>query len=154
MNFNPEGIQIKRLSKRDLSIFKNLIQLFNEVFEEKHTISIKESYLKKLLKKPGFIAYVLMYENRLAGGLTAYELPMYNTERDEIFIYDMAILPEFQRKGFGTELIESLKEYGRKNGISEIFVAAHEKDKHALDFYRSTGGKAEKVIHFVYDPNS
>lgn len=31
-----------------------------------------------------------------------------------------------------------------------MFVAASEEDVHALDFYHSTGGEAEKVVHFNY----
>ena len=38
----------------------------------------------------------------------------------------------------------------RQKGVAEVFVAASEEDTHALDFYRSTGGAAEKVVHFTY----
>jgi aminoglycoside 3-N-acetyltransferase I len=44
-----------------------------------------------------------------------------------------------------------LKEYCKQNEIKEMFVAANEEDKNALDFYRSTGGNAEKVVHFNYE---
>jgi hypothetical protein len=27
---------------------------------------------------------------------------------------------------------------------------AHEEDEHAIEFYRSTGGKSEKVVNFLY----
>jgi aminoglycoside 3-N-acetyltransferase I len=42
--------------------------------------------------------------------------------------------------GLGKVLIFSLQAYCKGNGINEMFVSAHEKDQHALDFYRSTGG--------------
>ena len=91
------------------------------------------------------------YENEIAGGLTAYELPMYYSNHSEILLYDLAVKAEYQRMGFGKRLIHALKEYCIRNGINEFFVLAHEEDEHALEFYRSTGGKSEKVINFIYD---
>ena len=28
---------------------------------------------------------------------------------------------------------------------------AHEEDKHAIEFYRVTGGKSENVVNFLYE---
>lgn len=89
-------------------------------------------------------------ENEIVGGLTAYELPEYYSGESEIFIYDIAIRREFQRKGFGRKLLIILEDYCRQSGIKVMFVAANEEDENALDFYHSTGGKADKVIHFNY----
>jgi aminoglycoside 3-N-acetyltransferase I len=89
-------------------------------------------------------------EDEVMGGLTACGLPMYYSNRSEIFLYDLAVKPEYQRMGFGKGLIQSLKEYCIKNGIKEFFVMAHEEDEHAIEFYRATGGRGEKVINFVY----
>ena len=150
MKFSNEAVQIKRLTTEDILIFKKLIHLFREVFEMKTPGIIKESYLKNLLEKQEFIAYAIIYENEVIGGLTAYELPMYYSGYSEVFIYDIAIQPEFQRKGLGKKLLLTLKEYCRQNGIKEIFVAANEEDKHALNFYKSIGGNAESVVHFNY----
>jgi aminoglycoside 3-N-acetyltransferase I len=151
MKFNNEAIRIKRLDKDDVLFFQKLIQLFNEVFETKKTSNATKAYLKKQLGKPEFIVFTIFYDNEIIGGFTAYELPMYYSEYSEVFIYDIAIKHEFQRKGLGEKLLLALKEYCKQNGIKEIFVAANEEDKHALDFYKSTGGKAEKVMHFNYD---
>jgi aminoglycoside 3-N-acetyltransferase I len=150
MSFTNQEFQIKHLGKQDAMIFKNLIELFQKVFEMKNHSVPQKSYLQRLLENPDFIVYAIIHKNEVVGGLTAYQLHMYYSEHSEIFIYDVAIKPGFQKKGLGKNLILALKEYCRKNGIKEIFVAAHEEDKHALDFYESTGGKAEKAIYFNY----
>jgi aminoglycoside 3-N-acetyltransferase I len=142
--------KIKKLAKNDLPLFKELILLFHEVFDIKNTKGAEESYLNNLLKKPGFIACVVIRENKVIGGLTAYELPLYYGNYSEVYIYDMAVKQEFQRQGIGKKLIAELKQICKKNGIREMFVEAHEEDKHAVDFYKSTGGKAERVVHFNY----
>jgi len=146
-----QSFQVKRLQKEDVPIFRQLILLFNEVFETNKDVIPRESYLLDLLNKPSFHAYVILIENEVVGGLTAYELINSSFEGIEMFIYDIAIKPAFQRKGLGKQLIASLKEYCRENNIGTIFVEAHESDKHAIDFYHSTGGKAEKVVHFNYN---
>jgi len=141
--------QIKQLTKEDLPLFKSLINLFNAVFEEEPAIG-NDSHLLKLLHNNGFVAITAISENEVVGGLTAYELPMVHSDHSEIFLYDMAVHAEYQRMGIGKNLIQALKEYCNKNGIKEFFVMAHEEDEHAIEFYRSTGGKSEKVVNFLY----
>jgi len=144
------SIEIKRLTKEDLSNFTALINLFNLVFEEESKIGSEANSLR-LLNNDGFIAIVAIAENEVVGGLTAYELPMYYSDSSEIFLYDLAVKPEHQGNGIGKGLLHSLREYCIENGIKDFFVMAHEEDAHAIEFYRATGGKAEKVVNFVYD---
>ena len=144
------SIEIKHLTKEDLSKFTSLIDLFNMVFEEESKIGSEVNSLK-LLNSKYFIALVALAESEVVGGLTAYELPMYYSNSSEIFLYDLAVKPEYQRMGVGKGLLQSLKEYCLRNGVKEFFVMAHEEDEHAIEFYRSTGGKSEKVVNFLYE---
>lgn len=142
--------KIKQLTKEDLLTFKSLINLFNTVFEEDAVMG-SDAHLLKLLNNKYFIALAAISENKVMGGLTAYELPMLYSDRSEILLYDMAVKTEYQRMGIGKGLIQSLKGYCVKNRIKEFFVMAHEEDGHAIEFYRSTGGKNEKVVNFIYE---
>ncbi len=141
----------KRLGTGDIQHFKELILVFQGVFGMENPEWPNEHYLQSLLNRSDFIAYVVICKNKVVGGMTAYELPLYYSEYSEIFIYDIGIKAENRRKGLGTKLISALKEYCKENGIKEFFVPVNEEDIHALDFYRSSGGKAEKVVHFNYD---
>ena len=151
MDFDPKKLEVRKLTQEDVSAFHSLVHLFNLVFEEDETAIGSETNLLKLLSNSYFVAMAAFYENEIAGGLTAYELPMYYSDHSEILLYDLAVKPEYQRMGVGKRLIHALKEYCVKNGINEFFVLAHEEDEHALEFYRSTGGKSEKVINFIYE---
>ena len=142
--------QIKRLNHEGLADFRSLVNLFNLVFEEEPRIG-SDNHLRRLLSREEFIVLVALTENEVAGGLTAYELSTYYSDSSEIFLYDLAVKPEYQRRGIGKGLIESLRAYCRKNEIKEFFVMAHEEDEHAVEFYRSTGGKSEKVVNFLYE---
>jgi len=144
------SFQIKHLTKEHLADFHALVNLFNMVFEEESKIGSK-TYLLKLLSSKNFIALAALTENEVVGGLTAYELPMYYSDSSEMFLYDLAVKPEYQRMGIGKRLIRSLKAHCIQHGIKEFFVMAHAEDKHAIEFYRATGGKSEKVVNFLYE---
>ena len=154
MEFDPKKLEVRKLRQEDVSAFDSLVHLFNAVFEEDETAIGTETNLLTLLSNSHFVAMAAFYKNDIAGGLTAYELPMYHSDNSEIFLYDLAVKPEYQRLGIGKGLIHSLKEYCVKNGIKEFFVLAHEEDEHAVEFYRSTGGKSEKVINFIYEASN
>lgn len=141
---------IKKLEWENVSLFEKLILLFKEVFETETIQSFDEDHLNNLLQNPTFIVYVVSYNDEIVGGLTAYELPMYYLNKSELFIYDIAVKKEFQRKGLGKQLLAAITVYCKENHIENMFVSANEEDEHALDFYRSTGGLAEKVVHFNY----
>ena len=78
-------------------------------------------------------------------------MPSTYFEANEVYIYDLAVAKEYQRKGIGKKLLGELANICKQNGESEFFVQADIDDEHALEFYRSTGGVAEEVIHFSYD---
>ena len=44
--------------------------------------------------------------------------------------------------------------YCRTIGVEAVMVQADEADDYAINFYHSTGGTAEKVIHFDYVLNN
>lgn len=151
MGFNAEKVEIRQLTNEDLPAFLSLIRLFNMVFEGTESGSSNETHLQRLLGNHNFIAIAALLENEVIGGLTAYELPMYYSADSEIFLYDLAVKPDYQRMGIGKRLIHHLKEYCMTNGVNVFFVLAHEEDEHAVEFYHSTGGRSEKVVNFIYE---
>ncbi|HSY75944.1 MAG TPA: GNAT family N-acetyltransferase [Bacteroidia bacterium] len=143
-------IKIKRLGKKDVVLFQELILVFEEVFESENLKTPKKSYLKQLFKNPGFITLIALNKKEVVGGLTAFELPMYYYKGSEMFIYDIAIKTKYQQMGIGKKLLAKLQQHCKKNGIKEMFVAANAEDANALKFYDSAGGKAEMVVHFNF----
>lgn len=143
-------IEIRKLTHVDVSAFKALLLLFNHAFEEERDLSTTE-HLSALLNDRQFVVMAAFSEEEILGGLTAYELSLYYDNKTEIFLYDMAVHPDHQRKGVGKQLLEFLKAYCAQNQISTFFVLAHEEDVHAIEFYHATSGQREKVANFVYE---
>jgi ribosomal protein S18 acetylase RimI-like enzyme len=83
----------------------------------------------------------------LVGGLVAYELPLLSGAT-EMYLYDIAVLPQHRRLGIGTRLIEALMEEAKRRGVSTIFVEAEADDTGAIAFYRSLKAEEQGVCHF------
>ncbi|GEO05212.1 hypothetical protein AAE02nite_28760 [Adhaeribacter aerolatus] len=146
--------EIKRLGKTDIDEFVALIRVFEDVFQMKNWKMPVRAYLQQLLEKDRFYVFVAISDNKVVGGLTAYTLDQYYSTRPLVYIFDLAVKTEFQRKGIGSRLIAEINDYCKQIGVEEVFVQADEVDDYALEFYRSTGGIAEKVVHFNYPLNT
>ncbi len=148
------SVQVRRLDQRDLDKFVALIGVFEEVFEMKGFKMPDEKYLQALLAKEDFFVFVALLEEKVVGGLTAYTLQQYYSERPLAYIYDLAVLSRYQRQGIGKLLMEGISTFCKGIGMEEVFVQADQVDQHAIEFYQATGGIAEQVVHFYYPLNS
>lgn len=64
-------------------------------------------------------AYVAVEEDTVCGVLLAYVIPDM-LAGNVVYIELLAVMPGYQRKGFGTELLNKVKEDARNNGIVEL----------------------------------
>jgi aminoglycoside 3-N-acetyltransferase I len=143
-------MEIKKLANNETKAFRNLIEIFNEVFENDKEIP-NNDYLRDLLSKPNFIVFVAMINNKVIGGLSGYVLEMYNSTQPDFYIYDIAVLPDFQKRGIGRMLINSIIDYCNLNGFKEIFVQAEMEDSEAIAFYRKTKVSSEmNAVQFTF----
>src|SRR5688500_9028868 len=145
INKHTVDISIHKLGEQDISIFEELIKLFGNVFEMKGFTIPRREHLAKLLSKDTFFVFVEILEGNVVGGLTSYTLQQYYSEKPLVYIYDLAVKTDLQRKGIGKALISAIVKYCREKNMEEVFVQADEADDYAHDFYRSTGAVEEKV---------
>lgn len=145
-----KDLEIKKLNSSDLNQFIELIRVFEDVFEIENFQMPKSEYLQTLLSRDDFFVFVSIFENQVIGGLTTYTLRQYYSEKPLVYIYDLAVLTKYQRQGIGKSLIQGINTYCKDLGVEEVFVQADLVDDYALDFYRSTGARAEDVVHFYY----
>lgn len=136
---------IRRLGPADLKNGLELINLFNEVFEEAPS---KNANLKNWLERSDLIALAAFDGNTLVGGLTAYVLPLFRKPEREAFIYDLAVKASHQRKGIGSALMQALVQHCKAQNIEYSFVPAEVEDEHAIAFYRKLGWEETAVAHF------
>ncbi len=142
---------IKFLTPRDLNHFKELVRVFSIVFEREEFNMPSDNHLQQILQREDFLCVVALHNDRVVGGLAAYLLQSYYAEKPVVYIYDVGVLADQQRKGIGKELVTRLINTCRDRGFEEIFVQAEGGDLHAIEFYSGTELKIEAdVKHFSY----
>lgn len=148
------NVTLHKLSSNDSTDFQELVNVFGQVFERVSLPIPGEVQVQNLLTKSDFLAVVAKHENQVIGGLTAYVLAPYYTLRPSVYLYDLGVLSEFQRKGIGKALIEYLVTYGKAQGFDVVFVDAESEDTEAIKFYRATGIQSEVAVsQFTYSLN-
>ena len=130
-------IEIKKLSPQDIDDFSDLIRIFEIVFEIDNFKMPDEKHLQSLLSNLNFFSLVAKYDNKVLGGLTVYILHRYYSTKPIAYIYDIGVLAEYQRKGFGKKLITYLTNYCKENGFEDAYVEAETDDTQAVNFYRN-----------------
>jgi aminoglycoside 3-N-acetyltransferase I len=141
--------RVTRLLHGDLLVAKTLFGVMAEVFEEEHD-ELGDAYLEKLLAREDTWVLAALAGDEVVGGVTAHVLPMTRTESSELFIYDVAVRADHQRRGVGRLLIRELQRLAGTAGVKDLFVPADDEDLHALDFYRALGGVASPVTFFTF----
>ena len=147
-------ITIKKLGENDFEKFVGVIRLFEDVFEMEN-FSIPESHhLQRLLSKSDFFVFAALHDNKVIGGLTAYVLEQYYSEKPLAYIFDLAVDTKYQRQGIGKKLVAAMNNYCKEKGFEEVFVQADKVEDYAIGFYRSTKPtEEEQVVHFYYTLN-
>jgi aminoglycoside 3-N-acetyltransferase I len=145
---------IRQLTADDSATFGHLIDLFHLAFENEHPSTAPQSTLHDLLASPHFMAFGVFVDQHLVGGCTAYLLPSYTKPHPELFIYDFAIHPDFQRRGLGSLLLQSIMTFCTHQQIPLFFLLAHAEDTHAVEFYRANGAQLEDVVNALFSTNS
>jgi aminoglycoside 3-N-acetyltransferase I len=71
-----------------------------------------------------------------------------------VYLYDIAVHPDWQRQGLGGQLVAALHSEARRIGAAEVFVQADVEDDHALAFYRALRGREARVRHYTFELTS
>lgn len=150
-NKKSTAIEIKKLSAQNTGEFLELLRVFHQAFEMGRTVFTKHQHLRKLEDDPHFIVMVAKENDQVVGGLTAHVLNNYGLPNPSVYLYDLAVQPNHQRKGIGKSLIAALIEYCATKGYKEIFVQAEADDADAINFYRKTPISGEmNATQFYY----
>jgi aminoglycoside 3-N-acetyltransferase I len=141
--------RVVRLGAGDQELARRTFALMADVFGVAHA-SLSDDYLGQLLARSEFWAFAALSDGVVVGGLTAHTILMTTYEGSEVFLYDIAVHPGYQRRGFGRALVNTLRSEAASQSINMVFVPAEDEDTHALDFYRALGGVATKVMFFEF----
>jgi len=141
----------KKLEATETSLAKALILWFQEDDLVPQPIAPSDYYLRNLLSREDFHILVALDGDKVIGGLTAFELPMYKEEVNEIFLYEIGVDENYRQQNIATQLIEHLKKIAAKKGIPEMYVGTEMNNLPAQKLYHKTGGKFEQIAWYIYN---
>lgn len=130
---------------RARALFATLAEVFETASQ-----AVSDEYVSRLLERRDFWALAASVDGTLAGGLTAFTLPLTRREASEVLLYDIAVRPEYQRQGVGRQLVAWLRTAASAAGVGVVWVPADNEDDHALDFYRALGGAPGQTTIFTF----
>ncbi|HMS66622.1 MAG TPA: GNAT family N-acetyltransferase [Saprospiraceae bacterium] len=141
-------VVIKKLEEAEIQYFKQLLTVFDIVFEYEPYARPNEAHLAKLLRENSCHVFVALLNDQVIAGLTAYVLEQYHSTKPILYIQDLAVLTAYQRQGVGKKLMFAAKAYCMNQNFQLLSVQAEKLDEEAVKFYHGLG--PDEVLEAVY----
>lgn len=135
-NYNHRKIKMKiTIRKEQEEDFRRVEELTREAFWNRFVPGCDEHYLAHIMRNhPDFIGYldlVALYENEIIGQIMytrSWLLDESDKRMETLTFGPISVLPPFQRKGVGSELIRYSAEMAARNGEKAIIIQGHPQD--------------------------
>lgn len=115
-----------------------------------------DEMINEISKNRGICLKAKLNDNIVGVIYAQQENPINGKEGKEKWsIILMAVDPEYQRRGIGKKLLESLERVARNNNIKKIFVFTNHEDKEVIQFYEKNGySNVGTLQHYQYGTNN
>ncbi len=146
---------IRNVRLEDQAVFtESYIQAYKNLNDYKY-INYKDikRYFKWLYKRDKNGFFVAEVDRKIAGFAAGDANWIDNSGRNVLEIHEIFVLPEFKGKGIGSKLLNTVLEYGKRQGrkIAGLWVGEHNFE--AFNFYKAHGfekvGKQGKWIRMI-----
>jgi GNAT superfamily N-acetyltransferase len=138
-------MEYKLLEENDLNLMQEVLEDDNMIFNIE--------YLNDFINDKNAFGFVAKEENKIVGFAYAYTL-LRPDGKIMFYLHSIGMLSNYQNKGYGSQLLEFIKEYSSKQiGCSELFVITDKGNSRACHVYEKLGGKNnyDDEIVYVYD---
>jgi ribosomal protein S18 acetylase RimI-like enzyme len=139
-----QPISIERLSTMDSRTIDQVRADFDDTDWQAERI-------QEFLADQNNILIVAKVAQRIVGLLVAHRLARLDSQRAQVLLYEIDVLPAFQQTGIGSAMIERLKELAQQVGACEVWVATNKSNEPAMRLYRSTGATAKQDDDVVFE---
>ena len=140
---------IRQMQKHDITACAEILCAVynNEMWQCRWTMETGVAYLEDYFDAKKFVGFVIEENAKIIGAMFAHEKIWWNNS--EIYIDEMFIIPEMQRGGYGSMLINAAEEYVKVHKLAGLTLCTN-KYAPAPDFYRKNGFNDNEFIVFMY----
>lgn len=108
----------------------------NELGQCRWSNETAQGYLKDFFGMKKFVGFVAEEDGEVIGAIFAHEKIWWNNS--EVFVEEMFVRPDIQRKGHGTMLLEKIEEYIKDKKLAGITLSTN-RYAPAPKFYKKNG---------------
>jgi len=121
--------------------------LLGSVAEDVFDAAIRLDRLAAYVAEPGHLMAIAVTDGVVVGQARAV-VHRNPDEADQLYIDNLGVAPERQRRGIATALVRLLLEEGRRRGCGGFWVATETDNAEANAFYRSLGLEGQRMVYF------
>lgn len=129
-----------RLKKAGLSDVETLIPMSQAVFNDEYEVA--KSLITKTITSDNRIQYIGIWDVKPIGIVSV------RVENKEASIFGVGILPEYQGKGLGKEIIISILQKLKDEGIQDITIEVDSSNEKAFHLYKKCGFVVETAFDY------
>lgn len=139
---------IRKMKRADIPFCADILcKVYNnELWQCRWTAETACAYLEDYFDEKKFVGFIIEEDNVVIGAMFTHEKIWWNNS--ELFIDEMFIIPDMQRKGYGKMLIKAAENYVSEHKLAG-FTLSTNKYAPALDFYKKNGFSVCEHILFM-----
>lgn len=136
-------MKYKILDKDDIDLMQYFVDDENTKYE-------KENLIKFISDKNAY-GFIARDEDKIVGFAYGYTLLRPDGKQD-FYLHAIDIMKEYQGNGYGTKLMNFIKEYIKEIGCRKMFLITNKSNISACKCYEKAGGinNADDEIVYVY----
>jgi aminoglycoside 6'-N-acetyltransferase I len=140
---------IKKLELRDLTACAEILMSVynNEQWQCRWSLETAKNYLMDFTDCKKFIGYTLWIDGEVSGAIFCHEKIWWNNS--EVFVDEMFVSPDLQRKGYGAELINAIEKYVKDHNLAGLTLCTS-RNTPAPYFYKKNGFSDADHVLFMY----
>lgn len=109
------------------------------------------AYLSDFFEAKKFVGYVICEEGQVIGALFAHEKIWWNNS--EVFVEEMFVDPDRQRRGLGTSLLQEIEKYVEEHQLAGITLSTNKYAPAPLFYKRNGFVDCEHVLFMAKEVN-
>src|SRR5262249_29143329 len=136
------NIEIRRLTSSDAAL---LDRVAHGVFDE----PIDSERVAAYVAEPNHLMFVALSDGEVVGQVAAV-IHRHPDKPTELYIDEVGVAPQAQRRGIARRLLDEMFALGRELGCAESWVGTEADNLPARGLYESLGATAEPFVMYVH----